>query len=227
MAPQLCAARCSAEPGDGHACAVLGLAQMGVADAPVRLAVDLAGAQRAFQRGCALGDLDACAGLVDHDYGHAEDGAMTACNGWLALCARGHQQSCAFGGGCLIYEPGFPKDVERGLALIRAACAANEKAGCRNLALASEDGKYLDADPAAAFTLMKRACDLDDQLACAHLGRFYEHGVGTAADPAAARRLYRASCARGIKRLPCQALERLGETPPAAEQTAAPNVSSR
>jgi TPR repeat protein len=221
MAPELCAARCFAQPGqvsDGRACAIYGLAVMGVADAPVRLKTDTERARQAFERGCALGDLDSCAGVQDCDYDRAEDGAMTACNGWLALCARGHQKSCAFGGGCLIYEAGFPKDVERGLGLIRAACTANERVGCRSLAFAAEDGKYTDADPAAAFALMKRACDMDDPLACAHLGRFYEHGIGTRPDAGAARRLYRASCARGIKRLPCQALERLGETPPPVQE---------
>ncbi|HXJ19887.1 MAG TPA: tetratricopeptide repeat protein [Polyangia bacterium] len=218
MAPDLCAARCFAQPGEGRACATYGLAVMGVADAPVRLKVDIPTARRAFQRGCALGDLDSCGGVQDLDYDYAEDGAMTACNGWLALCARGHQRSCVFGGGCLMHEAGFPQDVERGLALIRAACQTNEKVGCRSLAFAAEDGKYMDADPAAAFALMKRACDMDDPLACAHLGRFYEHGVGTRPDPEAARRLYRASCARGIKRLPCQALERLGEKPPPVQE---------
>ena len=217
MSPDLCATRCLAEPADGRACAIYGLSILGVADAPVRLRTDLPGARRAFQRGCARGDLDACAGLQDYDYDYAQDGAMTACNGWLALCARGHQQSCAFGGGCLVYEAGFPKDVERGLALIRGACNANDKVGCRSLALADEEGKYTDADPAAAFALMKRACDMDDPLACAHLGRFFERGLGTRADLGAARQLYRASCARGIKRLPCQALERLGETPPSLQ----------
>ena len=65
---------------------------------------------------------------------------------------------------------------------------------------------------------MKKACELDDPFACAHLGRFHERGIGTKADVAAARPLYRAACARGIKQLPCQALERLGEDPPAIKE---------
>jgi TPR repeat protein len=63
--------------------------------------------------------------------------------------------------------------------------------------------------------LIKKACALDDPLSCAHEGRFLERGIGTKADVEAARKLYRASCARGIRQLPCEALERLGETPPA------------
>ena len=113
-----------------------------------------------------------------------------------------------------MWEPGYPRDVERAATLFRAACARKEGVGCREQAFLVEEGKYVDADPAAAFALMQKGCSLDDPLACAHLGRYYERGIGTRADTDAARGLYRASCARGIKGLPCQALERLGEAPP-------------
>jgi TPR repeat protein len=214
--PELCEAACFG--GDGHACAVYGQAVEGVADAPVRLKTDRPRGLAALTFGCARGDLDACTLVQDY---HSDGGPAAnadACDGWLALCARGGQRACVFGGDCLMWAPGYLRDVERAAALFRAACAKNEGIGCREQAFLVEDGKYADADPTAAFSLMQRACSLDDPLACAHLGRYYERGIGTRADTDRARGLYRASCARGIKNLPCQALERLGEVPPRVEE---------
>ena len=79
----------------------------------------------------------------------------------------------------------------------------------------TERGVYIEPDPPRAFALMQRACGMDDPSACAHAGRYFERGVGTKPDLETARKLYRGACARGIKQLPCEALERLGETPPA------------
>jgi TPR repeat protein len=194
------------------------MAVEGVADAPVRLHKDLVRGRRALEHGCQLGSLAACAELRAYDYDASLSGPLRACDGWLALCDRGDLRSCAFGAGCLLHEDGFPKDVERAMALLGAACAKGEKVGCRNLAFELESGTYIEADAARAFGLMKKACQLDDPDACAHLGRYHERGVGTSVDVGVARGLYRASCARGIKGLPCQALERLGEVPPAVQE---------
>ena len=52
--PEPCEAACFA--GDGHACAVYGLAVEGVADAPVRLKADRERGLRALLFGCARGE---------------------------------------------------------------------------------------------------------------------------------------------------------------------------
>jgi TPR repeat protein len=114
-----------------------------------------------------------------------------------------------------MWEDGFPHDVERAIGLVRASCEQGERVGCRELALMTERGVYIEPDPARAFALMQKACGMDDPSACAHAGRYFERGVGTKPDIETARKLYRGACARGIKQLPCEALERLGETPPA------------
>jgi TPR repeat protein len=215
--PERCEAACFA--GNGRACSIYGQAVEGVADAPIRLKQDRVRGRRALEHGCRkLDNLDSCSDLHSYDYDYLADGHFTACDGWLRLCERGDLRSCAFGGDCLIYEPGYPRDIERALALFRSGCNKRDRVSCRELAFLLEKGTYVDVDPAAAFANMKKACELDDPLACAHLGRFHEKGIGTKADVEAARPLYRASCARGIKRLPCQALERLGEEPPSIKE---------
>jgi TPR repeat protein len=214
--PEPCEAACDA--GQGRACAILGLALEGVADAPLRLKQDLARGRRAARRGCELGDLDSCSVAWSYEYDHGPSENDEVCRAWLGLCERGHRRSCAFAGDCLIYQDGFPKDIERGLALFQAGCAAGDTVSCRELAFLLERGTYLETDAPRAFALMQKACAGDDPLACAHLGRYQERGVGTQANVDAARKLYRASCQRGIKRLPCEALERLGEAPPAVQE---------
>lgn len=210
--PEPCEAACF--KGDGKACAIYGVAVEGIPETPVRLKKNLARSRGALERGCRLENLDACCDLQGYQYDHTPD-KHGACYGLLSLCDRGHLRSCSYSANCLIYEQGFPHDIERAIGLLEASCSKGEPIGCRELAALAERGVYVDADPARAFTLMKKACDGDDPLACAHAGRFYEHGIGTKVDLEAARKLYRASCARGIKQLPCEALERLGETPPA------------
>jgi hypothetical protein len=209
--PAPCEAACFA--GDGKACAIYGMAAAGIADAPVRLKKDIAGSRRALEHGCKADDLDACSELQGLNYDYA--GKHAACEAYMTLCDRGHLRSCSFAGNCLIYEHGFPHDIERAIALYQASCDRSERVGCRELSALVERGVYVEADPARAFALIKKACALDDPLSCAHEGRFLERGIGTKADVEAARKLYRASCARGIRQLPCEALERLGETPPA------------
>jgi TPR repeat protein len=175
---------------------------------------DVARCRRALENGCRLDDLDACSELQGLNYDYTTE-KHAACDGYLTLCDRGHLRSCSFAGNCLIYEYGFPHDVERAIALYQASCDKGERVGCRELSALAERGVYVEADPARAFAMARKACDLDDPLGCAQLGRFYERGTGTKVDLEAARKLYRASCARGIRQLPCEALERLGETPPA------------
>jgi len=210
--PEPCEAACF--KGDGAACAIYGLAVDGSPQAPVRLKKNVARGRRAAEHGCRLENLDACCTAQGYEYDYTPN-KHAACYGVLSLCERGHLRSCSHGAGCLIHQEGFPHDIERAIALLETSCAKGEPVGCRELAALAERGVYVDADPARAFTLMKKACDADDPDACAHTGRFYEHGIGTKVDLEAARKLYRASCARGVKQLPCEALERLGETPPA------------
>ena len=140
--PAPCEPACFA--GDGKACAIYGLAVEGVADAPVRLKKNIASGRRALERGCALDDLDACAELQGYIYDYADD-KNGACDGYLKLCNRGHHRSCSFAGSCLIYEHGFPHDVERAIALYQASCEKGERVGCRELAYLEEHGEYVEA----------------------------------------------------------------------------------
>jgi TPR repeat protein len=214
QAPERCEDACFA--GNGRACWIYGLAVEGVADAPVRLKSNRVRGRRVLEHGChELGDLPSCRTLYGYDYDYVANAQFAACDGWLRLCDRGDTTSCAFGASCLLWEDGYPKDVERALPLYRSGCAKGDAVSCRELAFHLESGKYVDVDLPGAFATMKKGCDLGDPQACAHVGRFYEKGIGTKANVEAAKPLYRGSCARGIKRLPCEALARLGEEPPA------------
>jgi TPR repeat protein len=211
--PEPCEAACFA--GDGRACAIYGEAVNGLSDAPLRLKRNIARGRRAVEHGCQLGNLGACCLLQEYNYDYTESGKHAACEAWLALCDRGDLRSCSVSAACLMWVPGFPHDVERAIALVRTSCDKGQRDGCRELALMTERGVYIESDPPRAFALMQKACSLDDPSACAHAGRYFERGVGTKPDLETARKLYRGACARGVKQLPCEALERLGETPPA------------
>jgi hypothetical protein len=206
--PGPCEADCAA--GKAGACFTYGMAIAGYADAPVRLAADTRKAARVLARGCELGHLPSCRtkASVESDHGKPD---RPACEQWADLCKRGDQESCSFAGICLLNDK---REGQRALQLFRDGCERDDRVACRALGMRHLFGDLVQPNPYAAVPLLRKACALDDQLACAHLGDALEHGVGTTKDAATARLLYREACARGIKIVACQALTRLGETPP-------------
>jgi TPR repeat protein len=113
-----------------------------------------------------------------------------------------------------VFHPEGPDDKARGLALLQDGCARNQASACGRLGSFHRRGRHLPSDPGRAVEYLTRACTGDDQLSCAYLGEMLAAGEGTKADLPRAKALFRESCARGIKRIPCEALSRLGETPP-------------
>jgi hypothetical protein len=225
--PSPCEAACFR--GDGVACAIFGGALAGTADAPVRLPQDLPRGRKALERGCQLGNLDACLAKMDYDV----DAAPAAtCAGQESLCARGNQRSCTYFAQCLDHVQEFRRDRPRALQLFEAGCAHGDAPACRELAFLTLSGRGVPRDLARAVSLFDQACRLDDPLACAHLGQQLERGQGVARDLERAKFLYRQACARGIRPIPCEGLRRLGEALPStvvssADATESSHVSQR
>lgn len=215
--------------GDGAACAIFGSALAGTADAPVRLPQDLPRGRKALERGCQLGNLDACRAKIDYDVDAAPE---ASCAGEESLCARGNQRSCTYFAQCLDHVQEFRRDRPRALQLFQSGCARRDGPACRELAFLTLDGRGVARDLAQAVSLLDQACHLDDPLSCAYLGQQLERGQGVAPDIQRAKLLYRQACARGIRPIPCEALRRLGEVPPStvassADATESSHISRR
>lgn len=209
-APAACEAACFR--GDGAACAIFGAALEGMADPPVRLPQDLPRGRKALDKGCKLGNLDACRVLISYDSDVTPPG--TACAGWEALCKRGDPRSCSFLGGCLSYSEHFRRDPAEARRLLEEGCAHGERVACRDLAFVFLEGEGVPVDISKGFELIDRACRMDDPTACAREGRQFERGQGVPRDLERAKALYRGACARGVMPTPCEGLRRLGEVPP-------------
>jgi hypothetical protein len=226
--PAACEAPCFA--GDAVACTLFGEATKGTAEAPVRLPQDTPRARKALERGCQLGNLDACRARVDIDYDAV--GAGVACAGWEDLCKRGDRASCTFFAQCLDHNDHFRRDRPEALRIFREGCDAGERFACRELGFHVMEGDGVPKDLAKGFGLLDRACRMDDPYACGHVGLRLELGQGAPRDLDRARALYRMACARGIRPIPCEGLRRLGEEPPSvlassADATESIHVSER
>ena len=183
-----------------------------MADPPVRLPQDLPRGRKALDKGCKLGNLDACRVLISYDSDVTPPG--TACAGWEALCKRGDPRSCSFFGACLNYGEHFRRDPAQARRLFEEGCAHGERVACRELAFVFLEGSGVPVDISKGFELIDRACRMDDPAACAREGRQFERGQGVPRDLERAKALYRGACARGIMPTPCEGLRRLGEVPP-------------
>jgi TPR repeat protein len=210
--PAPCEAACLRD--GAAACAIFGAAAEGSADPPVRLPQDRPRARRALERGCNLGNLDACRVLASLDTEAAGPGRD--CAAWESICRRGDRRSCTFFAECIDHDEGFRRDRAQARRIFEEGCAQGERVACRELATLTMSGDGVPRDEVKAFSLLDKACGLDDPLACAYEGASYEHGLGVERDVERAKVLYRAACQRGIRPIPFEGLRRLGETPPSS-----------
>lgn len=108
---------------------------------------------------------------------------------WLELAiASGDRDTYVQAGSILMFRPGALQDVDRGLALVRAAAEAGSSHGLIQLALAYRFGLVGDPDEARSIELLEQAAADGDGLAMFLLGAGYMFGEdGMEQDPAAAR----------------------------------------
>ena len=86
--------------------------------------------------------------------------------GWQKIQARGEE-----------------RDIDQGIAMIRAAAEAGYAKAIYNLALIEQEGQWVEKDLDAAFDGMMRASRMGLIEAKAALGFMYERGLGVPPDP--------------------------------------------
>jgi len=82
-----------------------------------------------------------------------------------------------------IQAKGEERDIDQGIAMIRAAAEAGYAKAIYNLALIEQEGQWVEKDLDAAFDGMMRASRMGLIEAMAALGFMYERGLGVPPDP--------------------------------------------
>ena len=82
-----------------------------------------------------------------------------------------------------IQAKGEERDIDQGIAMIRAAAEAGYAKAIYNLALIEQEGQWVEKDLDAAFDGMMRASRMGLIEAKAALGFMYERGLGVPPDP--------------------------------------------
>jgi hypothetical protein len=127
-----------------------------------------------LQRGCSLGDADACAdiGVLLLDGAEGIERNVPAALGMLdAACAHGSPRGCRHLGEVLVVGvDGQRPETARAVALFERACQRENAAGCRDLGEMYARGLGVGRDPSRAEALWDRACRWGDGRACDDLG---------------------------------------------------------
>ncbi|HEY1559079.1 MAG TPA: tetratricopeptide repeat protein [Kofleriaceae bacterium] len=163
---------------------------------------DLARSIAGFQKGCDLGELDACSELA-RDFldgnGVAKDVARAKAMFEKACDAKGGMGCFNLG---IIFETGngVPKDAARGTELYAKACDIDNQPdlarACELAGNRIQLGIGVKPDPARAVSYLTAACDRE-AARCFYLGLAFDDGDGVAKDPVKARELYGKSCDAG------------------------------
>ena len=149
-----------------------------------------------------------------------------------ALCKRGDRRSCSFFAQCLDGEDAFRHDRAEALRLFRDGCSAGERVACRELGFHVFEGDGVAKDLAGGFALLRAPARWTTSWPARTRGSGGRPGRVRRATCDRAKTLYRTACARGVRQIPCEALRRLGETPPSTvvsspDATEAIHVSTR
>jgi hypothetical protein len=131
--------------------------------------LELAGA---FDRKCAMGDLEACRNLgvmyaegtgVSPDPKRATRLFTQACNG-------GNLTACNHLALALATGMGVERQPDKAMEVYQRACDGGYKLACRNLGLMLRDGRGVAADLARAEALLDKACKGGVPFACTNAG---------------------------------------------------------
>ena len=106
-----------------------------------------------------------------------------------------------------IQAKGEERDIDQGIAMIRAAAEAGYAKAIYNLALIEQEGQWVEKDLDAAFDGMMRASRMGLIEAKAALGFMYERGLGVG-DPDEALYWYEEAATYGRLLLAAGALHR-------------------
>jgi TPR repeat protein len=85
---------------------------------------------------------------------------------WNKACTAGDLARCADLGETYMKGVGAPRDVNKGVEILRTACNKDGAHACAVLAQAYLQGEGVAADPTQANMLLGRACEDGDEQAC-------------------------------------------------------------
>jgi uncharacterized protein len=161
---------------------------------------DFEAAFTAFRHSCALGRFpggcENLAQLYRMGQGTSKDTAK-ASEYYEIACNAGRINSC-LNLATILADPQHPTNPDRAISLFRMACDRGSATGCGNLAIAYENGKYVEKDFQKAALFYDGACSKGAAWACKHLGALYESGKnGLPKDNQEAARLFSKACSAG------------------------------
>ncbi len=178
--------------GSGTGCGSLGYA---LREEFSTTTFNLASSFRAFNRGCSLGDSNACSNTaiaylsgagVPKDTAKGIDFFAKACQSGDAKVCEDFARELQFGANA-------PKDLERSFRIYSKLCEAEPGYVCQSAVdVLIQLGRYDDA-----FKMAKRLCDTDASgygKMCEPLAALYETGKGTKKDATAAQAIYKRIC---------------------------------
>jgi uncharacterized protein len=158
--------------------------------------VDVDAAVRIYDRGCSLGEANACWSL-SQIYIKGKGVPKNAKMGVSLLnkaCLGGSSDECQELADLLWKGiDDVPADRDAAFRATRRACDIDPFGYCINATkIASSMGKASEA-----FAFAQRGCNVADEEACAKLAEFYESGTGTSADPTKATEARKKACKDG------------------------------
>jgi TPR repeat protein len=180
--------------GVAHAC------EEAVMDLPRVQPIDEARRRRLAERGCELGDGDACAslaGILGYGIGAPAD-ATQARAALKRACELGHPNGCYDLADLCMRGLGGPVDVPEAQAALRKACDVGSTGSCRAYAAALDAKPPTDAKAwQAVLRTMMNGCAAGDESGCAAAGRVLAGTRAGPADPKAAKEYLAFACAEG------------------------------
>jgi TPR repeat protein len=165
---------------------------------------DLAKADAAYTRGCALGNALSCNNLADALYygdGAPRDTAR-ACQIYDRACRLGEALGCGNFGFCFERGDGVAHDIARARELYRQSCSANQVYSCLHLEMMAAQGRGAPADVDRALDQWLKGCEQRREAkSCAFAGVLFEDGTpGTPRDERKSYDLMSKACELGEKR---------------------------
>jgi TPR repeat protein len=165
---------------------------------------DLAKADAAYMRGCALGSALACNNLADALYygdGAPRDSAR-ACQIYDRACRLGEALGCGNLGFCFERGDGVTHDAARARELYRQSCTARQVYSCLHLDMMAVQGAGAPSDVDRALDQWQKGCEQRREAkSCAYAGVLFEDGTpGTPRDERKSYELMSRACELGDKR---------------------------
>lgn len=156
-----------------------------------------------FQKGCDLGNAEACANVAIRFLFSAESNADDHVKQAFDRLEIDNA-SVESGNACyllgLAYETGRarPIDLPRARKLYAQACEHGDIGGCKNLGRMLLGGQGGPRDPSRAVNALERACEGGDAQSCFHLAPLYYRGDGVAPNGNRASALLNRACDLGM-----------------------------